>query len=144
MTQTFHPLPNSEYCTSCGRHRHQHGPAQECPVVNLDTIKENVRYDKSQDWVVNSAAAVANDHLTGTASPSPAGETVNHPAHYGGDTPYETIKVLKVWLPREQYLGFLRGNAIKYHSRLGKKGHADEDAAKAAWYARELEKELNQ
>jgi hypothetical protein len=69
-------------------------------------------------------------------------ERVNHPAHYGGDTVYETIKVLKAWLPREQYLGFLRGNAIKYQSRLGKKGAALEDALKAKWYQDELAKEL--
>ena len=25
----------------------------------------------------------------------PSGEAVDHPAHYGGDTPYETIKVLR-------------------------------------------------
>jgi hypothetical protein len=70
-------------------------------------------------------------------------ETVNHPQHYGGDTTYETVKVLKAWLPREQYIGFLRGNAIKYQSRLGRKGEAAEDAKKAKWYSDELAKELS-
>lgn len=67
---------------------------------------------------------------------------VDHPQHYGGDTVYETIKVLKAWLPREEYIGFLRGNAIKYLSRLGKKGEAAEDAEKAAWYQKALADEL--
>jgi len=62
-------------------------------------------------------------------------ETVNHPAHYGGDTIYETIKVLKAWLTPEQMVGFCVGNAIKYLSRAGHKT-ADplEDLRKARWY----------
>lgn len=69
-------------------------------------------------------------------------ELVNHPSHYGGDTVYETVKVLRAWLPWEQYLGFLRGNAIKYLSRAGKKGAARLDAEKATWYSKRLEEEL--
>lgn len=66
-------------------------------------------------------------------------EEVDHPKHYGGaDDPYETIKVLAAWLPHEQYLGFLRGNAIEYLSRTGRKDDAATDAAKAAWYAKAL------
>lgn len=68
-------------------------------------------------------------------------EMVNHPAHYGGDSVYETIKVLEAWLTPEQFIGFLRGNAIKYQSRAGKKdagtkGSASEDLAKAAFYTK--------
>ena len=36
-------------------------------------------------------------------------ETVNHPAHYGGYTPYEAIKVIEA---RE--LGLCLGNAVKW------------------------------
>ncbi len=61
-------------------------------------------------------------------------ETVNHPPHYGGDTPYETVKVLAAWMTPEQLSGFLRGNAIKYLSRAGKKSDELEDLRKAAWY----------
>jgi len=59
-------------------------------------------------------------------------ETINHPSHYGGDTPYEAIKVIKAW-----GLGFCLGNAVKYISRAGKKGGEDkrlEDLRKALWY----------
>lgn len=62
-------------------------------------------------------------------------ETVNHPNHYGGDTIYETIKVLEAWLTPEQFIGFCRGNAIKYQSRAGKKGDCAEDLRKAEFYA---------
>jgi len=62
---------------------------------------------------------------------APAQEKVNHPAHYGGDTVYETIKVIEAW-----GLGFHLGNAIKYISRAGKKESAAtmEDLEKARWY----------
>jgi hypothetical protein len=63
-------------------------------------------------------------------------ESVNHPQHYGGDSPYETIKVIEAW-----NLGFNLGNAVKYISRADKKGKAVEDLHKAAWYVlRELAK----
>lgn len=64
-------------------------------------------------------------------------ESVNHPAHYGGDTTYETIKVLEHWLTSEQMYGFCVGNSIKYLSRSGKKHGASKEAdlAKATWYS---------
>lgn len=65
-------------------------------------------------------------------------EKVNHPQHYGGDTPYEVIKVLKAWLTPEEYVGFLKGNVIKYNARSSKKGAHLEDTRKAQWYQNEL------
>lgn len=58
-------------------------------------------------------------------------EMVNHPSHYGGDTTYETVKVIAAW-----GLGFLLGNAVKYISRAGKKDPAKlvEDLKKSRWY----------
>jgi len=67
-------------------------------------------------------------------------DPVNHPAHYC-DGGIETIDYLRAKLPREQFLGFLRGNALKYLSRAGKKGNAAEDFAKAEWYMRKLAEE---
>lgn len=58
-------------------------------------------------------------------------ESVNHPSHYGGDSPYEAIKVIMAWS-----LGFNLGNTVKYISRAGKKDEAKEleDLKKARWY----------
>lgn len=57
--------------------------------------------------------------------------SVNHPKHYGGDTTYETIKVIEAW-----GLDFHLGNAVKYISRAGKKepGKEIQDLQKALWY----------
>lgn len=62
---------------------------------------------------------------------------VDHPAHYGGDTTYEAIKVIEAW-----GLGFCLGNAVKYICRAGKKlqrrsseeANRLEDLKKARWY----------
>ena len=64
-------------------------------------------------------------------------EQVNHPDHYGGDTPYEVIKVLKAWLSEDEYRGFLIGNAIKYQARCRHKGGTT-DLQKAQWYLNKL------
>lgn len=56
-------------------------------------------------------------------------EVVSHPKHYGGDTVYETIKVIEAW-----ELGFNLGNAVKYISRAGKKTDMITDLRKAAFY----------
>lgn len=58
-------------------------------------------------------------------------ESVDHPPHYGGDTPYEAIKVIEAW-----GLGFCLGNAVKYISRAGNKPGVSitDDLRKAVWY----------
>lgn len=63
---------------------------------------------------------------------------ISHPERYGGDTPYECIKVLKAWLSKEEFEGFLRGNAIKYICRLGKKDEKVQELKKARWYIDKL------
>ena len=63
-------------------------------------------------------------------------EAVNHPQHYGGDTPYEAIKVIEAW-----ELDFCLGNTVKYISRAGKKDNIVQDLKKAKWY---LERKINQ
>lgn len=72
-----------------------------------------------------------------TSSPVP--EQVNHPAHYGGDTVYEVVKVLEAWLTPEEFRGFLKGNVLKYLARAKKKGGESMDYQKAGWYQRALE-----
>jgi hypothetical protein len=56
-----------------------------------------------------------------------------NPTHYtSGDV--ECIDAIKSMLSAEEYQGFLRGSAFKYQWRLGLKGDASEDTAKALWY----------
>jgi hypothetical protein len=80
--------------------------------------------------------AKANDHLKPcdcvlASNYKTSASAVDHPNHYGGDTVYESIKVIEAW-----GLDFSLGNAVKYISRAGKKDSTKlvEDLQKAAWY----------
>lgn len=64
-------------------------------------------------------------------TPKQCVEKVNHPAHYGGDTPHETVKCLAAWGLESDALLW---NAVKYISRAGKKRDLLEDLKKARWY----------
>jgi len=61
----------------------------------------------------------------------PNPERVNHPAHYGGDSVYEVIKVLHAWGLEDDALLW---NVVKYIARAGKKEAYTEDLKKAQWY----------
>lgn len=61
---------------------------------------------------------------------------VDHPAHYGGDTLYEVIKVAEHWLTREEFIGAMKFQVLKYTPRAGKKNSETEveDNEKSIWY----------
>jgi hypothetical protein len=64
---------------------------------------------------------------------SSAHDPVNSPSHYtiGG---IETIDYIKAKLTPEEYVGYLKGNVIKYTSRAGNKDDTIQDLEKAQWY----------
>lgn len=68
-------------------------------------------------------------------------DPVNAPAHYtyGG---IETIDFIKAKLSPEEFLGYLKGNVLKYTSRAGKKADLIQDLEKAQWYMNRQIKEL--
>ena len=68
-------------------------------------------------------------------------DLVNNPTHYtfGG---IETIKFIEAKLSPEEFRGYLKGNVLKYGSRLGHKGDVKVDAGKLAWYSSHLKKVL--
>jgi len=72
----------------------------------------------------------ATERMLDEAAMKSKQETVNHPAHFGGDVPHEPIKCITAW-----GLNFALGSAAKYiflAPRRGAKGK--EDLKKAIWY----------
>ena len=74
-----------------------------------------------------------------------AEDMVNSPKHYklrGLDI--ESVDIIRATLTPEEFRGWLKGNAMKYMHRLGKKDNEAQDAKKAMkyleWLVRELEK----
>lgn len=63
-------------------------------------------------------------------------DMVNHPPHYQGKI--EAIDYIADKLSFMEYVGYLRGNIIKYLTRMMEKGAPSEDAKKAAWYLQRL------
>ena len=70
----------------------------------------------------------------------PTGDAVEHPSHYTVG-PIECIDAIESALTPEQFIGYCRGNAIKYAWRADRKSNAVEDLQKARFYIdRELAK----
>ena len=57
--------------------------------------------------------------------------------HYRSKT-IQPWEAMQAWMTPEQFIGFLRGNAIKYLARAGSKGDALEDVEKAKHYCEKL------
>jgi len=73
---------------------------------------------------------------------SPPSNPIN-PDHYT-DGGIETWDYIEAKLTREEALGACKANVLKYMSRMGKKGSAIDDAAKAAWYLKRLRELLEE
>ena len=57
--------------------------------------------------------------------------------HYH-DKAIQPWDAMEAWMPKEQFIGFLRGNAIKYLARAGSKGPDVIDYRKAQHYMAKL------
>lgn len=68
-------------------------------------------------------------------------DQVNHPSHYTqGDI--ECIDAINASMSKNAFIGYLKGNCIKYLWRAGLKNDALEDIRKAEWYLKKLEEIL--
>lgn len=77
-----------------------------------------------------------------TTEELPANERQIGGNHYKS-MPIQPWDVMEVVLTREEFIGFLKGNYIKYAMRAGSKGDPLEDAAKARHYEQKLNEVLN-
>ena len=64
-------------------------------------------------------------------------DMVNQPPHYNQDK-VECIDAIEAMLSPEEYVGYLRGNSLKYRWRFRYKGKPVEDLQKANWYEQRL------
>jgi hypothetical protein len=68
-------------------------------------------------------------------------DVVNKPKHYNQGT-IECIDAIEAMLTHEEFVGYLRGNSLKYRWRFRYK-NGIEDLRKAEWYEKRLLKVLN-
>ena len=64
-------------------------------------------------------------------------DDVNRPKHYNNGS-IECIEAVEAMLTPEEYIGYLRGNTLKYQWRCRYKGHPIVDLRKARWYEERL------
>ena len=62
---------------------------------------------------------------------------VNHPPHYNTGK-VECIEAIEAMLTPEEYIGYLRGNSLKYRWRFRYKQNPLSDLLKAQWYEERL------
>ena len=64
-------------------------------------------------------------------------EEVNNPPHYNKGK-IECIEAIEAMLTFEEYIGYLRGNSLKYRWRFRYKNKPLSDLMKAQWYEERL------
>lgn len=69
---------------------------------------------------------------------NPPYDDVNNPNHYKTFPDAEAIDLIERILTDKEYMGYLKGNYLKYKLRAGKKDNTEKDLAKADWYQGEL------
>ena len=64
-------------------------------------------------------------------------DDVNHPTHYKQGK-RETIEVIQDYMTKDEFVGYLKGNILKYVGRFKFKGKPLQDLQKAEWYLNKL------
>jgi hypothetical protein len=67
-------------------------------------------------------------------------DLVNHPIHYNNGS-IECIEAIEAMLTHEEFVGYLRGNSLKYRWRFRYK-NGIQDLDKAQWYENKLKEIL--
>ena len=114
-----------------------------------DTLraKEIGRDSKFQvQWLDDEEEDVPNEHPvfgeTFDVHHAPVKEDmVESPPHYNNGS-IECIEAIEAMLSKDEYIGYLRGNALKYMWRFRYKSKPFEDLSKARWYEERLMKFL--
>ena len=69
-------------------------------------------------------------------------DLVNHPVHYNNGS-IECIEAIEAMLTHEEFIGYLRGNSLKYRWRFRYKNGL-QDLDKADWYENKLKQILKE
>lgn len=92
-------------------------------------------------WMGFSKDAACDKWMLRSTDKQPETDTTETATHYQVSDK-QPIEIMQDYLPHDQFIGFLRGNVIKYQLRLGHKGETVKDALKCWQYADWLAKAL--
>ena len=91
--------------------------------METDIFKPNKYYHHETDHIKNVSKQIKDN--------------VNSPSHYNSGA-VECIEAIEAMLSPEEFVGYLRGNSLKYRWRFMYKGKPIEDLEKADWYEQKL------
>ena len=91
--------------------------------METDIFEPNKKYNHQTDHIKNISKQIKDN--------------VNNPSHYNSGS-IECIDAIEAMLSPEEYVGYLRGNSLKYRWRFLYKGKPIEDLQKANWYEQRL------
>lgn len=91
--------------------------------METDILENNKKFNHVVDHISNVASQIKDN--------------VNNPTHYNTGS-VECIDAIEAMLTTDEYIGYLRGNSMKYRWRMRYKGKPIEDLQKAEWYENRL------
>ena len=107
----------------------------EAQPAEWDNLHRSNALGKSYSKMINTAmGGNHDDYETWVMNRD---DPVNHPPHYnkGG---IECIDAIKAMLSPDEFVGYLRGNSLKYRWRMRYKSNPIQDMEKAQWYEKKL------
>lgn len=105
---------------------------------HIERLKDSTNYNKKGMTDQESINALDNKMETDMLeSYERKPDNVNSPSHYNSGA-VECIEAIEAMLSPEEFVGYLRGNSLKYRWRFMYKGKPIEDLEKASWYEEKL------
>ena len=99
--------------------------------------------DKELEEKAQQRVQETKDILEAITKPAAAPDAVNSPEHYNM-LDVEAINLIEMSMTKEEFLGYLKGNVLKYIIRYKHKGKAGEDLDKGKWYLDRLRNKINE
>ena len=109
------------------------------PFVPPYTKPEPSQSVKPESLTNHSQSLASDLNIDLNAEP----DMVNHPPHYANKDP-ETIQMIRAVLTKEEFIGYCKGQILKYRDRAHDKGNLEQDMAKAKFYYDLLEEVRNE
>lgn len=115
-------MTKNKSCTNC-RYDLQDASQYPCNVCIHELYTDKGKYSR---WEADDDEPIEDEHFD---------------SHYGGAV--QPIEFMQAQMQPSEFIGFLKGNIIKYIARMGKKDDPAKEVAKIKRYADWLEKALS-
>ena len=116
-------------------------PCQKCYVMMGSGHGYGLMYEDKEMTTEEAWHGTDEERVDTVGSNGNTGDhydMVNNPKHYKLYPDMEAIDIIRKVLTLEEFIGYCRGNSLKYRLRAGKKDNLKQDIKKAEWYEEQL------